>query len=324
MTETHPEKTISPAHKIAFIAARITVYLIALLALLKLTIGISVGSIAIISEGIHTSVDLAAGLIAYFTLRTALKPPDKDHPYGHGKFENLMGLMQGGFIIAPSGYIIYRAIHHLIFHHDRIFGDNLEGLNAGIGVMVLTIIVNAVLGTWLTHIWKKTGSEAIRANAYHQFADLYTSIGVVGALVLVKITGNVIFDPIIAIVVAVYAIYLGWKLMNASTSSLVDREAEPQTLQKIRDIINNTEPDILEYHRLRSRRAGQMVFADIHIIICRHVSLEFAHKLMDRVEYTIELEIGNIDITMHSEPCEDDCEKCPHPGGAEAARSTGR
>jgi len=324
MTEERPENNQSSIHSLAFVAARITVYIIGLLALLKLVIGISIGSIAVISEGIHTSVDLAASLIAYFTLRTALKPPDKDHPYGHGKFENLMGLMQGGFIIAPSGYIIYRAIHHLIYHHDKIFGENLDGLNAGISVMVLTIIVNVVLGVWLNLIWKKTGSEAIRANAYHQFADLYTSIGVVGALILVKITGNVIFDPIIAIVVALYAIYLGWKLMSASTASLVDREAEPATIQKIRDIINNTAPDILEYHRLRSRRAGQMVFADIHIVICRDVSLKLTHELMDRIEETIERDIGNIDITMHAEPCEEDCEKCPHPGGAEAARSPGR
>ncbi len=315
------DNSIQVSKSLAFVAARITVYLIALLAILKLTIGISVGSIAIISEGIHTSVDLAAGLIAYFTLRTALKPPDKDHPYGHGKFENLMGLIQAGFIIAPSGYIIYRAVHHLMFHGDKIFGENLEGLNAGIGVMVLTVIVNIVLGIWLTGVWKKTGSEAIRANAYHQFADLYTSLGVVAALILIKITGKVIFDPIIAIVVALYAIYLGWKLMTASTDSLLDREADPEVQNRVREIIAETDPDILEYHRLRTRKSGHMVFADIHITICRDASLAHVHKLMDRVEENIEHRIGNIDITVHAEPCEDDCENCPHPGGPGEAKS---
>lgn len=321
MMDEHPENPAHPSKSLAFIAARITVYLIALLAILKLTVGISVGSIAIISEGIHTSADLAAGLITYFTLRTALRPPDKDHPYGHGKFENLMGLIQAGFIIAPSGYIIYRAIHHLMFHRNNIFGENLEGLNAGIWVMALTVIVNIVLGIWLTGVWKKTGSEAIRANAYHQFADLYTSLGVVGALILIRITGNVIYDPIIAIAVAFYAIFLGWKLMAASTDSLLDREADPEVQNRVREIIAETDPDILEYHRLRTRKSGHTVFADIHITVCRDATLAHVHKLMDRVEENIERRIGDIDITVHAEPCEDDCEDCPHPGGPGKTKS---
>jgi cation diffusion facilitator family transporter len=312
----HVDKSHDVYGALPLLAARITVYLIAMLAILKLVIGIVFGSIAIVSEGIHTTVDLAAGLIAFFTLRAALKPPDKDHPYGHGKIENLMGLIQAGFIIVPSCYIIYRAIHHFIYHKDRIFGENLEGLDTGIGVMILTVIVNVCLGFWLRHVYRKTGSEAIRANAYHQFADLYTSLGVVAALFLVRITGNVIFDPIVAIVVASYAIFLGWKLMATSSESLLDKEAEPEIQERIREIIANAHPDILDFHRLRTRRAGNMVFGDIHIEFCRETTIENAHKLMDLIEENIEKEIGNVDITVHAEPCTDDCEECPHPGGA--------
>jgi cation diffusion facilitator family transporter len=306
------EQSAKPA--LALLAARITVYIIAILAVLKIVIGISVSSIAIISEGIHTTVDLAASLIAFYTLRTAMKPPDKDHPYGHGKFENLMGLIQGGFIIVPSGYIIYRAVHHVFSHRDVIFGENLQGLDLGIGVMILTVMVNAILGIWLRRIWRQTGSEAIRANAYHQFADLYTSIGVVAALFLVRLTGNVVFDPVVAILVAVYAIYLGWKLMFASADTLLDREASPEVIKRITEIIARSQPDILEYHKLRTRRAGQMVFGDIHILFCRDATIEATHKMMDQLEEVIEREVGNVDITMHAEPCEDDCNDCPHPG----------
>ncbi len=300
---------------LAMLAARFTVYIIAMLAILKLVIGISISSIAVISEGIHTSVDLAASLIAFFTLRTALKPPDKDHPYGHGKFENLMGLIQAGFIMVPSAYIIYRAIHHLVYHRDQIFGENLQGLDLGIGVMMLTVLVNIVLGLWLRRVWRKTGSEAIRANAYHQFADLYTSVGVVGALILVRITGNVIYDPIVAIAVAVYAVHLGWGLMASSAAPLLDKEAAPEIVARIRRIIATSHPDVLEYHKLRTRQAGQMVFGDIHVTFCRDITLEKAHELMDRIEKDVEREIGkNIDITVHAEPCEEDCNACPHPG----------
>jgi cation diffusion facilitator family transporter len=299
------------------LAARISVYLIAMLAALKLIFGLAIGSIAIVSEGIHTTVDLAASLIALFTLKAAVKPPDIEHPYGHGKIENLMGLIQAGFIIVPSGYIIYRALHHLIFHRSQIFGEHMEGLNTGIIVMVITVVVNLLLGLWLNLIFRRTKSEAIRANAYHQFADLYTSIGVVAALILVKITGNVIFDPIVAIVIAFYAIYLGLQLMIGSAAPLLDIEAPPEVVERIRQIIRESHPDIVDFHNLRTRRAGQMIFGDIHVQFCKDMTLEMAHDMMDEIENTIEKEIGNVDITVHAEPCEDDCDACPHPGGTE-------
>jgi len=297
------------------LAARVSVYVITMIALLKLVVGITFGSVAIISEGIHTTVDLVAGLIAFVTLRAAVKPPDKDHPYGHGKIENLMGLMQAGFIVVPSVYIIYRAIHHLIFHRNTIFGENLAGLDISIIAMMVTVLVNIILGLWLRDVHRKTGSEAIRANAYHQFADLYTSVGVVAALFLVRITGNVVFDPIVAIAVALYAIFLGLQLMLGSAASLLDRDAGPDVHKQIRDIIASLHPDILDYHQLRTRRSGQTVFGDIHIQFCRDTTIESAHKLMDLIEENIERMIGNVDITVHAEPCVDDCENCPHPGG---------
>jgi len=296
-------------------AARVSVYVITVIALLKLVVGITFGSVAVISEGIHTTVDLVAGLIAFFTLRAAVKPPDKDHPYGHGKIENLMGLMQAGFIMVPSTYVIYRAFHHMLFHRDQIFGKNLAGLDESLIAMIVTVFINIALGLWLRYVHKKTGSEAIRANAYHQFADLWTSVGVVGALFLVRITGNVVFDPIVAIAVALYAIFLGLQLIFASAASLLDRDAGSEMHKQITNIIANLHPDILDFHQLRTRRAGQIVFGDIHIQFCRDTTIESAHKLMDLIEENVEQRIGNVDITVHAEPCVDDCENCPHPGG---------
>ena len=308
------EKVMEKYGALPLLAARISVYVIAFIAVLKISVGLGYGSVAVISEGIHTTVDLVAGLIAFLSLRAAVRPPDIDHPYGHGKIENLMGLMQAGFILVPSSYVIYRAIHHMVFHRGLIFGENLAGLDESLIAMIVTVFINIFLGLWLRYVHIKTGSEAIKANAYHQFADLWTSVGVVGALVLVRVTGNVIFDPIVAIAVALYAIFLGLQLMLASAASLLDRDAGSEINKQIRDVIANLHPDILDFHRLRTRRAGQMVFGDIHIQFCRDTTIEAAHQLMDLIEENIEKRIGNVDITVHAEPCIDDCEDCPHPG----------
>jgi cation diffusion facilitator family transporter len=162
----------------------------------KITAGILMGSISVISEAVHSAIDLVASIVAYFSIKKAVEPADHDHPFGHGKFENISGFFEAMLIFFAAVMIIYEAVQKL-FHPIEV-----ERLGWGIGVMFISVIVNTFISKTLFKISKRTNSIALEADAMHLYVDVFTSLSVMAGLAVIKLTHWEILDPVIAIVVA--------------------------------------------------------------------------------------------------------------------------
>ncbi|MBI2252916.1 MAG: cation transporter, partial [Armatimonadetes bacterium] len=219
------------------------------LIILKIFVGVITKSVSILSEAIHSGNDLAAAIIAFLAVKRADQPADKDHPFGHGKFENISGTIEGILIIVSALWIIFEAIKKF-FHPGEIIKIDL-----GIAVMLISAIVNIFVAKILFKAAGTTDSAALLADAEHLRTDVFTALGVFLALILIKITRFNILDPIVAIIVAIIIIKIGYKVVNLSFNPLMDAGVESETVQCIVDIIKSCDKRILGFHQLRIRRS---------------------------------------------------------------------
>ncbi|MEI7502523.1 MAG: cation diffusion facilitator family transporter [Paludibacter sp.] len=180
------------------------------LVVFKLIIGIIIGSVSVISEAIHSGVDLVAAIIAYFAVKTANKPPDSKHLYGHGKYENFSGTIEAVLIFVAAGWIIFEAVKKLL--HP----EPMEEVGWGIIIMIISALVNIFVSNKLFKVGKETDSIALQADAWHLKTDVYTSLGVAVGLSLIYLTGIQILDPIVAILVALMIIRESYFLLKNS------------------------------------------------------------------------------------------------------------
>jgi cation diffusion facilitator family transporter len=281
-------------------AALISIASNAALIVLKLIAGVITGSVAIITEAIHSAVDLLASFIAYFSVRQAETPADDSHPHGHEKFENVAAAAEGVLILIGSGVIIYAAVRSLVL------GPELHSLGIGIGVLAFSTLVNLGVSTWLFRRADETQSAALEGDAAHLRTDAYTSAGVLVGLVLVQFTGAEWLDPAVALVIAGAIVYTGLRIVWRSWAVLVD-EALPDTeLEAIRVTIEGfADRGIVGYHQLRTRRAGARRYVDLHLQFRSGTSLEdahgTAHALQDQISDSLP---GGADVLIHLEPAD--------------------
>jgi cation diffusion facilitator family transporter len=281
-------------------AALISIASNAALIVLKLIAGVITGSVAIITEAIHSAVDLLASFIAYFSVRQAETPADDSHPHGHEKFENVAAAAEGVLILIGSGVIIYAAVRSLVL------GPELHSLGIGIGVLAFSTVVNLGVSTWLFRRADETQSAALEGDAAHLRTDAYTSAGVLVGLVLVQFTGAEWLDPAVALVIAGAIVYTGLRIVWRSWAVLVD-EALPDTeLEAIRVTIEGfADRGIVGYHQLRTRRAGARRYVDLHLQFRSGTSLEdahgTAHALQDQISDSLP---GGADVLIHLEPAD--------------------
>lgn len=282
-------------------AARLSIVSNTLLVLLKLAVGFGIGSVSILSEAIHSASDLLASIIAYFAVRVSDTPPDLDHPYGHGKMESLSGLAEAVLILGAGGYIIYEAVRALQHGHDS------RAVGWGIAVMALSAIVNFFIARYLFRIAHETDSLALEADAHHLNIDVWTSVGVVVGLILVAVTGNPIFDPIVALIVAFFILKTGWDLLTATFAPLLDASLPEAEIQKVEEIME-ANPAILSWHKLRTRKSGSHRHIDVHIQVDDDMSLRDAHRLTEDLEDEIRACLPNVHVVIHTEPYEEEIE----------------
>ncbi len=178
-------------------AALLSIFSNSILIIFKLIAGVLMGSVSVISEAIHSSIDLLASLIAFFSIKEASKAKDDEHPFGHGKYENVSGFVEALLILIAAILIIFEAIKKIVD------GGKVDNVYAGIFVMLVASIVNFIISMVLLKIAKKTDSIALEADAMHLLTDVFTSLGVFGGLILLKITGWKIVDPLTALFVAI-------------------------------------------------------------------------------------------------------------------------
>jgi cation diffusion facilitator family transporter len=278
-------------------AAALSIASNALLIAIKLVAGAITGSIAIVTEAVHSLIDLVASVIAFVSVRKADEPADVEHPYGHEKVESLAATIEGMLILIGAGIIVFEATRRLVT------GASVETLGVGIAVMGLSVIANLVVSAVLARQARLHDSPALEGDAAHLRTDALTSSGVLGGLVLVQVTGIDAFDSITALAVAVAIVVAGLRIIRRSSAVLVDEALPPQEMDAIEAAIAAARtPDVAGYHRLRARRAGSRRHVDLHVQFRSGTSLERAHELAHRMRDEIATNLPNAEILIHVEP----------------------
>jgi non-canonical purine NTP pyrophosphatase (RdgB/HAM1 family) len=267
------------------------------LIILKAIAGTVTGSVALLTEALHSATDLIASIVAFFSVRAADVPADETHPYGHEKIEDMAAAIEGVLILVGCGLIAFEAIRNLV----RDTG--VQRLGIGIAVLAVSIVVNFVVARTLRRRATLTGSPALAADAAHLTTDMATSAAVLGALALVTVTGWEWLDPAIALVVAAIIGVAGVRILRSSSRVLVDETLPDPELEVIREVVAAfADHGIVGYHELRGRQAGARRHVDLHVQFRDGTTLEDAHRTAHELQDAIRERLGHADVLIHLEP----------------------
>ena len=280
-------------------AASFSVYSNTILTVGKFAVGIIMASTAVISEGIHSGIDLLASLTAFLSLRRSGKPADKEHPFGHGRFENISGFVEGVLIFMAALLIIIEAMQKI-----RNL-DEIREVSLGIIVMGVSTLANVVVSSYLFRVARKTESIALEADAEHLRVDVITSLGVFAGLVAIQITDIHLLDPLIALAVAGLIITTAIKITRKSFEGLVDTKLSTEEEVKVLEAVKASSEGVVWLHSIRTRKAGRDRFVDLVVWACHTLGVEEAHRICDNIEEKIANRITHTSVLIHVEPCPD-------------------
>jgi cation diffusion facilitator family transporter len=286
-------------------AATLSIVSNTILIILKLIVGIMMQSVSVLSEAVHSGIDLVAAIIAWASIREAGKPADDEHRFGHGKIENVAGTIEAVLIFGAALYIIWEAAHKLMAGAVEI-----ESLGWGAAVMFVSAGTNYMVSRHLLNVAIKTDSVALEADALHLRTDVYTSVGVLGGLVAIKLTGIAMLDPIVAIVVALMIIKAAWDLTKTAFFHILDVKLPDDEEILIHDVMQRYTGRFLEYHKLRTRKSGHVRHIDMHLVVPKQMTVEAGHKLAHQIMADVENELPHSQILVHVEPCPGVCDSC--------------
>jgi cation diffusion facilitator family transporter len=306
MSETHDKASLD---KLKANTARLSVISNTGLVLMKFVIGFASGSVSIISEAIHSSMDLIAAVIAFFSVRKSAEPPDAGHSFGHGKFEDISGLIEALLIFVAAILIIIEAITKLLGGESEPLPPDL--LILGIAVMGVSALMNLYVSNRLMKVAKESESIALESDAWHLRTDVYTSAGVMLGLVLITLTGIAIIDSLVALGVAVVIMKAAYDLTVRSLADLIDHSLPEEDNHRIEEIICDHSSIYAGFHDLKTRRSGPEVFIEFHLVMPGEITVVQSHDLADHLEADLMLEYPRANITIHIEPCsEGKCNRC--------------
>jgi cation diffusion facilitator family transporter len=300
------DKTAISSQTIRLRAMILAIFLGGLLMTVKFVAYFLTDSTAILSDALESIINVVASGFALYSIYWSNRPPDSSHPYGHGKIEYFSVGFEGALIILAAVAILYKAIPAFFVERP------LSQLNVGILLLLGASVVNLVLGLFLIHTGRKTRAVPLVADGKHLLTDVYTSVGVIGGLLLVRLTGWHWWDPLAACAVAINIIFTGWHLVKESIGRLMD-EADPALLGRIVEILNeNRRPDWIDVHELRTRHYGDKVHVDFHLVVPRRFGLPKAHVEAEEIEKMILNTLDEVaEVIVHVDPCEDPlCERC--------------
>ena len=302
------ELTLKDAQRRKVKVALLSVLSNTALVILKIIVGLMIGSVSILSEAIHSGVDLLAAVIALFSVKTSSIPPDKNHPFGHGKIENISGTIEALLIFLAAGWIIFEAVKKLMQPTP------LETLGWGVGVMLMSCLVNLAVSQRLFKVGKETDSVALEADAWHLRTDVYTSAGVMVSLALIG-GGELLFpdypltwlDPVAAMAVALLIVKAAYELTVKSGRDLMDAGLPAEEESLVGGIIRQYQSDIHGFHDLRTRKAGGFRFVEFHMKVNPQMTVEASHRITDEISARIERQFPRTRVTIHTEPCDGNC-----------------
>ena len=267
------------------------------LILLKLFAGTITGSVAILTEAVHSSIDLVASIVAFFSIRKADEPADESHRYGHEKIENLAAAIEGILILVGSAAIALEAIRHLINH------GHVQTIGVGIAVIAVSLVTNVVVSVRLRRAAARTDSAALAGDAAHLGTDALTSATVLVGLLLVDLTGAQWIDPVVGLAVALVVVRTGVRLLAQPSRVLVDEALPASEVEGIRTAIAAFgDHGVVGYHELRTRRAGARRYVDLHVQFKAGTSLESAHRIAHELQDLIASRLTHSDVLIHLEP----------------------
>lgn len=267
-----------------------------LLALVKALGAWLTGSLALVSAALDSVVDLVLSAANYVVVHESAKPPDEDHAWGHGKFENLASLVQG-LILAGAGVGLVAAAVDRLLH-----GGAPERTGTGVAILALSLAVGLWVSRYLSRAAAEIDSPALEADSAHYRTDLWVNGGALLALLVVRWTGWWPADPLVAILVAAGVFRTAWRLILDAARVLTDRALPQEETQVIRRVVASFAPEVVGFHDLRTRRSGPHRFIELHLEIPRETSFQRAHDLIVRVMRTIERELPRSKVTIHGDP----------------------
>lgn len=278
------------------------------LVVMKLVVGLTIGSVSIISEAIHSAVDWLAAVIALFSVKTSSLPADERHPFGHGKIENISGTIEALLIFVAAGWIIFEAVKKIL-HPEPI-----EDLGWGVGVMLVSAVVNIVVSERLFKVGRETDSVALQADAWHLRTDVYTSAGVMVSLAAIWLGARIFpdldlhwLDPAAAIGVALLIIKAAYDLTIQSARDLLDVNLPGEEEDWIRERILERRPVVHGFHQLRTRKSGHFRFVEFHLQVDPQMTVLDSHNITEELSDRIEKRFPHTSVTIHMEPCEGNC-----------------
>jgi cation diffusion facilitator family transporter len=267
----------------------------------KFAVGVLTGSLGVLSSAFDSLADIFMSAVNLFSIRQSMQPPDAQHPYGHGKVEALATLFQGAVIAYTGVWVLREGYSRLLA------GKAPESADGGIAVMLFGVFASLAVTRYLRRVGRETGSSVLVADALHFATDVYTNGGILFALVVYRFTGWKWIDPGIALLVGVYILYAAGKLLFEAAQELLDRTLPPETVDRIRQVIESHRPMLVDYHDLRTRRAGSECHVDFHVVLCREATVADAHAVADHLEEEIGALLGNAHVVTHMDPCKIEC-----------------
>lgn len=281
-------------------ATLISTSVASLLVIMKMSIGILSGSIAVLASAIDSLLDLIVSLFNYFALHNAEKDPDDNFNYGRSKIEPLAAVVEGVVISLSALFILYEAL--LKIAHPR----EMEYMSESIVVMLLSIIITSLLVLFLNSVAKKTGNMVIRADALHYKTDIFSNGSVLLALGLVSLTGEELIDPILGVGIGIYMIYSAMPIIKEGILMLLDAALSQEDIKKIIDIIESKK-ETTNYHNLQTRESGSHIFISVHVVFNVSISLYDAHLISDKLEIQLKGLFKNkkVHVLIHMDPYDD-------------------
>ncbi len=286
---------ISPSAKIR--AATVSIASNSCLIGVKLAAGLLTGSVGILSDAVHSLMDLIASVIAFASVRKADQPADASHRFGHEKLEDLAAGAQALLLLLGAGFIAFEAVRRLID------GGKVDSIGVGIGVVAAAAGINVVVSAYLARAGTATGSPALRANAADLRTDAIVSFGVLVSLILIRITGAAWLDPVVALIVTAVISTTGVRILLDASRRLADEALPPDELAALMDVVNSFLGDrVVGFHDLRARHVGSHHQVDLHLQFAAGTSLEEAHFIAHQLEHSIVERLPGTTVLAHLEP----------------------
>jgi cation diffusion facilitator family transporter len=257
------------------------------------------GSVGLLSDAVESLVNLVTAFIALWTLYYISSEADEDHNFGHEKAEYFSSGIEGGLIFVAALSIIFTAGERLIDPHP------LESIGLGVILSITAAGANALCATFLLKGARQHRSITLEAEASHLLTDVWTTAGVIAAILLVPVTGWLILDPLVALFVAAQILWTGWKLVRRSIDGLMDKAIPAKEVEAIQSVLNTLKKEGCDFHALRTRQAGRKHFADVHVVVPGAMSVREGHDLVERLESEVAELVPNVEMLIHIEPLED-------------------